>query len=86
MQTINTIEDLKMAVQGISVKDYGDFKRKTILYLNRFMENHEKAPEEAQKKIDFMKWCIQFHPNLDLKTTRLWTLAQLDELKGALGQ
>lgn len=80
MQNIQTIDDLKTAIQGIIVKDYGDFKRKTITYMNRYLENHTLG-KEAQKKVHFMRWYIQFHPNLDLINTKLWTLQQLEEFR-----
>ncbi|MCJ8276192.1 MAG: hypothetical protein HRT44_10485 [Bdellovibrionales bacterium] len=80
MRIVQNIEDLRMAVQGIVVKDYGDFKRKTITYLNRYVENQGKLTEEQEKQVNFMKWYIQFHPNLELNSTKLWTLQQLEKL------
>ena len=80
MNSVETIDDLKTAVQGIVVKDYGDFKRKTMTYLNRYLENKGDLSEEEQKQVQFMKWYIQFHPNLDLNSTKLWTLQQLEKL------
>lgn len=80
MRIIQTTEDLKMAVQSIIVKDFGDFKRKTITYLNRYTEELESISEDQQKHLQFMKWYIQFHPNLQINETKLWTLQQIEKL------
>lgn len=80
MTEIKDVEDLRNSVQGIIVKDYGDFKRKTVTYLNRFSENRELKPEQKQQ-IFFMKWYIQFHPNHQLNETKQWTLTQIEKLR-----
>ncbi len=79
MTEIKTHTDLKNSVQSIVVKDYGDFKRKTITYLNRYSENNSLS-EEQEKQLFFMKWYIQYHPNHQLEETKLWTLNQIDKL------
>ena len=76
VEKIQTIEDLRIEVQSILVKDYGDFKRKLVLYLNRYKESHSLSKTEAltfQQMIDR----IQFHPVQDIETTRHWVLDQL---------
>jgi|GEM_PF-7048082 len=78
--TIETIDDLKTAIIGVVVKDYGDFKRKTILYLNRYMETQGKLSEDMERKLFRLKWAIQYHPSGDIEPTRLWTLQQVDQL------
>ena len=80
MAEIENVEDLKNSIQGIVVKDYGDFKRKTVTYLNRFAENSNLS-EEQQKHLFFMKWYIQFHPNLHISDTKNWALAQVDKFQ-----
>jgi hypothetical protein len=79
MIEIQTVDDLSNAIQSIVVKDYGDFKRKTMTYLNRYCENN-KLSQDQMKHIDFLKWHIQFHPNQELNQTKLWTLQQLASL------
>lgn len=81
---IENIDDLKTAIQGIIVKDYGDFKRKSVLYLNRFTETQGQLSEDSERKMNRLKWHIQFHPSGDIESTRQWTLNQLDTL--AVGQ
>ena len=78
--TIESIEDLKTAVQGIVVKDYGDFKRKTVLYINRYYETLKDPSEDLNTKLFRLKWAIQYHPTGDIEPTRQWTLSQLDNL------
>lgn len=78
--SIESLEDLKTAVQGIVVKDYGDFKRKTILYLNRYSETIDTSEAEVRRELFKLKWHIQFHPTGEIEPTRNWTLTQLDQL------
>lgn len=80
MAEIKNVEDLHNSIQGIVVKDYGDFKRKTITYLNRFSENRVLNADQ-ENQIFFLKWYIQYHPNLHLNETKLWTLKQIQKLK-----
>lgn len=80
MDKAPTIEELKTAIQGIIVKDYGDFKRKTITYLNRYSEEHNKLSDSARRQLDQLKWYIQFHPTHQIEATRQWALNKLDEL------
>lgn len=62
----------------INVKDYGDFKRKAVLYINRFSEQSKSA---AQKKV-FTEMIdrIQFHTNQDIEKTRNWALQELRKI------
>lgn len=77
--TIENLTDLKSAIQGIVVKDYGDFKRKTILYLNRFVETLDTTDDEFRRQLFRLKWHIQYHPNDEIEVTRNWTLNQLSQ-------
>ena len=77
---IENIEDLKTHVQGIVVKAYGDFKRKIMLYLNRYTEKKTDIPQDTQREIFKLKWHIQYHPSGEIEPTRNWTLEQLDKL------
>jgi hypothetical protein len=80
VEKIKNRDDLKTAVQAILVKDYGDFKRKVILYLNRYQESH---PLNSTEKKIFLNMIdrIQFHPVMDIESTRSWTLDQLEQIK-----
>ena len=79
VERIQNIEDLKTAIQTILVKDYGDFKRKLVLYLNRFKEA-QKLPQSQQVIFAQMIDRIQFHPVQDIESTRSWTLDQLKQI------
>lgn len=80
MIEMKTVDDLRNNIQAIVVKDYGDFKRKTVTYLNRFQENND-LNESQEKHLQFLKWYIQFHPNFDLGETKQWTLNQVEKFK-----
>ncbi len=80
MIEMQNVDDLRNSIQGIVVKDYGDFKRKTVTYLNRFNENN-KLNDKQLKHIEFLKWYIQYHPTLDLSQTKQWTLNQIEKFK-----
>ncbi len=80
MIEMKSVDDLRNSIQAIVVKDFGDFKRKTVTYLNRFSENNE-LDEEQQKHMYFLKWYIQFHPNFELAETKQWTLNQIEKFK-----
>ncbi len=80
MIEMKNVDDLRNSIQGIVVKDYGDFKRKTVTYLNRFSENNSLSDEHI-KHVQFLKWYIQFHPNLELSETKQWTLNQIEKFK-----
>ena len=80
MIEIQNVDDLRNSIQAIVVKDYGDFKRKTVTYLNRFSENN-KLTRDQEKHLDFLKWYIQFHPNHQLSETKQWTVNQIEKFK-----
>lgn len=79
LEHIQTLSDLKTAIQCIVVKDYGDFKRKTVLYINRYKEATPLNLQQ-QKIVTEMMDKIQFHPNFNIESTRAWTLDQLGRL------
>lgn len=79
MIEMKTQDDLRNSIQSIVVKDYGDFKRKVVTYLNRYSENNQLS-DEQEKHLFFMKWYIQYHPTHQLNETKLWTLNQIEKL------
>lgn len=80
VEKIQNIEDLRVEVQSILVKDYGDFKRKLVLYLNRYKE---VRPLSNSEKLAFRQMIdrIQFHPVQDIESTRGWVLDQLKSIR-----
>jgi hypothetical protein len=79
VEKIQNLEDLKTAVQSISVKDYGDFKRKIVLYINRYKETRQLSTQDQKIFIEMIEK-IQFHPSLDIESTRNWTMDKLNQL------
>lgn len=80
VEKIQNLEDLKTAVQAISVKDYGDFKRKLVLYISRYKEARKLSAEDQKIFIEMIER-IQFHPSLEIESTRLWALDKLNQLR-----
>ncbi len=79
VERIQNLDDLKVAIQSIIVKDYGDFKRKLVLYINRYKETKATSPAQKQHFASMIDR-IQFHPVMDIESTRNWTLDQLSKL------
>ncbi len=79
-ESIKTLDDLKSAILTINEKDYGDFKRKVVLYINRFTEEHKLSAAD-QKIFAVMVDKIQFQPPTDIERTRSWSLGQLENIK-----
>jgi len=77
-ENIKSTEDLKSAILTINVKDYGDFKRKVVLYLNRFREDN-KLSSEHSVIINTMVEKLQFSPPLDIERARSWSIDQLSK-------
>jgi hypothetical protein len=82
LEKVDSVDDLKTSIQAINVKDYGDFKRKTVLYINRFMERKGLTPANKKILTDMIDK-IQFHPTLDIERTRFWAMQQLKNMKDA---
>ncbi len=79
LENIKNVKDLQSVVLAINVKDFGDFKRKIVLYLNRF--NEEQALSADQKKVitDIIEK-VQFNYSSDIEKARRWTIDQLGRL------
>ena len=77
---METINDLRNSVQAIFVKNYGDFKRKAITYVNRFEES-TSLNENQKKQIYLLKWYVQYYPNHKITETKQWTLEQIDKIE-----
>lgn len=76
---IETKQDLQQTIRSLVVKDYGDFKRKILLYIARYKELHR--PNQQQNKIySELVDRIQFHPNQDIESTRNWVVTKLSSL------
>jgi len=78
-ENIKDINDLQAVVLGINVKDYGDFKRKVVLYVNRYAEEHSLNAD--QKKIFAgIVDKIQYNYSSDIEKARRWTIDQLSHV------
>jgi len=78
-ENIKNAEDLKAAILTINVKDFGDFKRKAVLYLNRYREEH-KLNGEQNALIAAIINKLQFEPPGEIERLRSWSLDQLTRL------
>lgn len=79
IEKIESLKDLKAAFQTIIVKDYGDFKRKAVLYIHRYME--VGIPAEQKKSLSQLIHQIQYQPNFDIEKTRALSLQKLRDLE-----
>lgn len=79
LENISNLDDLKTAISAINVKDYGDFKRKAILYLNRYAEVKRLQGSQLQVFTDMVDK-IQYHADQNIEKTRAWSLQQLKRL------
>lgn len=79
-ESISNINDLKAAILSINVKDYGDFKRKVVLYLNRFLEE-KKLNAEQREALSKIIDNVQFQNHtVEIEKMRYWSLDQLNKL------
>jgi hypothetical protein len=63
MDAKTDLEFLKQKIAAITDHDYGDFMRKTNLYLNRFTESIQTNKPEVQKILKELKTEVQYSSN-----------------------
>ncbi len=78
-ENIKNIDDLRTAILTINVKDYGDFKRKVVLYLNRFLEE-QKINAQQRAVIENVIDKVQFQSTTDIERIRSWSIDQLSQI------
>ncbi len=78
-ENIKNIDDLRTAILTINVKDYGDFKRKVVLYLNRFLEE-QKINAQQRAVIENVIDKVQFQATTDIERIRSWSIDQLSQI------
>ncbi len=67
--------------------EYGDFKRKVGLYIQRLEEANPAAKQGAAGKVlETMKTAVVFDPNGDIESTRRKILHLAQELAGTGGK
>lgn len=70
-------------VRWLYEPEYGDFKRKVGLYIQRLEEsNPELKKGQARKVLETMKTAVLFDPNGDIESTRRKILQLASELAG----
>lgn len=79
-ENIKNLDDLKAAILTINVKDYGDFKRKVVLYLNRYAEEN-KLSGNGKTIFKGMIDKLQFSPPMEIERARSWSLDQLNNMQ-----
>jgi hypothetical protein len=71
-------------VRWLYEPEYGDFKRKLGLYIERLEEaNPELGQGDAQKVMANMKSAVVYNPNGDIELTRRQVIQMAHELLGA---
>ncbi|MGZ3723904.1 MAG: hypothetical protein ACXVA9_13265 [Bdellovibrionales bacterium] len=71
-------------VRWLYEPEYGDFKRKLGLYIERLEEAHpELGTGDAQKVMANMRSAVVYNPNGDMELTRRQVIQMAHELLGA---
>lgn len=61
-------------------KDYGDFMRRVVLYMDRMAMDVRGAPPEVVKIFTSMKQYLVYQPNFDIESTRVRILRDAQEI------
>jgi len=69
-------------VRWLYEPEFGDFKRKLGLYLERLEEN---LPESSQSVVSNMRTAVVFNPNGDIESTRRQVIEMATQLLGSHG-
>lgn len=77
------LNDFKVNISAINVKDFGDFRRKSNSYLNRLKD--QLPPEKIGPVYEELKNLINFKPSWQIEPTRRAILEKVDELQAKLG-
>lgn len=71
-------------VRWLYEPEYGDFKRKVGLYIERLEESYSHTDfGEASKVLANMKSTVVYNPNGDIETTRRQVIQMAHELLGS---
>ncbi len=80
---IDTLHKFIDQIRWLYEPEYGDFKRKVGLYIQRLEEAHPALTKgSSQKILDTMKTTVLFDPNGDIESTRRKILQLAHELTG----
>ena len=74
MSEKQTVKEFYDKVNWLNEVEYGDFKRKVGLYLNRLEESLKARNPEAIKIIQKLKDVVVFNPNGESEPTRMKAL------------
>jgi hypothetical protein len=75
------ISQFTRAIQQLNDPDFGDFKRRSLLYLHRLMEAMDSAPPQKKEILKEMKYKLAYEPNLDITATLYALLDMAQSLK-----
>lgn len=76
---IKYIEEFELAIRGINVKDFGDFRRKANSYLIRLAEKIENSSNKKQL-IEIQNF-VNFKPDWQIESTRRNIIKKIREIK-----
>ena len=77
------LDDFKIQIQMIQVKDFGDFRRKSNTYLNRLLESLPQA--QGHPVVADLKTLVNFKPDWEqMETTRRRILEKVEKLRQSL--
>lgn len=74
MSEKQTVKEFYDKVNWLNEIEYGDFKRKVGLYLNRLEENLKLQNPEAQQIMQKLKDVVVYNPEGEIEPTRIKAL------------
>lgn len=80
---MSPLDEFEVRIKTLQVKDFGDFRRKSNLYLNRLAQSLPQGP--AGPVLKEMKNFINFEPDWKMESTRLRILEKVQQLRRTLG-
>jgi hypothetical protein len=81
LEILREIETFETKVKSLVEYDYGDFMRKSNMYLNRLLENFKQLSDEQRTVFLQLKSELQFAPVRDIDVVTEKVLAKTKQLK-----
>ncbi len=63
------IDGFMSTVGELYEKDYGDFMRRVVLYLERLVQESGAGPQEKKALLEIKSYLV-YNPNFDIESTR----------------
>jgi hypothetical protein len=74
------VEFFSQTISGLYEKDYGDFMRKAVLYIDRLRDNLSGAGPDLSRTFEKMMAYTVYATDFDIESTRLKLMRDASEL------